>query len=151
MNDDRKQLDSIESGLVELQAMDEAGVFDSTEVDLRIVLDTPRGSSTHRLHFPARRWLSAAAMIVVAVGLWGVLFHSPALVSPPIDITTAANAPDARFGLANGSIMACLSGPQDVARGTRCESHDYDADGDVDLADFQTFQVAYLGPKPRFP
>jgi len=150
MNDDRKHLDPIESGLVELQAMNEAGVFDSTEVDPRIVLDMPRGSSTHRLRFPARRWLSAAAMIVVAVGLWGVLFHSPTLVSPPIDTTTAA-APDARFGLANGSIMACLSGPRDIAQGSRCESHDYDADGDVDLADFQTFQVAYLGPESRFP
>lgn len=39
----------------------------------------------------------------------------------------------------------CLSGP-DNPHGVGCEPSDWDGDGDVDLADFAAFQLAYTGP-----
>ena len=143
MSDERSQLDPIESTLVELRAAETAGVFGRTRVDAEGLL---RNCSPARTTSPWRfalRWVPVAAAVALVVGVWGTMF--------------AWRTDDGRSGSAgvptrsamarnmNGEFVGCFAGPSEQ-RAADCLSYDYDSDGDVDLADFRAYQVAYAGP-----
>jgi hypothetical protein len=133
MTDDREQLDVIETALLELEAADAAGAFERTSVDGRSILAV--GPDAARTTLSARRRalrvvlrsLPVAAALALVVGVWGWMFS-------------------AELSRISGQVnfQKCFGGPTS-ARMTECSEHDYDADGDVDLADFSAYQLAFAG------
>lgn len=145
-----EQLDPIEDALLELKGAERAGVFDRTRLDAETLVrvDAVPGQLARRI--VGARWLSAAAVIALAVGVWGVVFKSPPLsTSNPNDLVHDVASPVDEFDLCDGSILRCLSGPSDIVVASGCRPHDYDADGDVDLADFRSYQLTCRGLGPR--
>ncbi len=141
MTHDRNQLDPVEEALLELQDADRARLFRRTRVDeARLVADpvTARSSGSRR---GAIRLLPVAAALVMAIGVWSWMFSaefaetrraqdaSPTLLAD-------ASTPDP------GSFHKCFAGPT-AGTSSSCQELDYDSDGDVDLADFGAYQLAY--------
>ena len=143
MGDERSQLDPVENRLVELRAAEEAGVFNRTELDAEALL---RGGLAARPAFHWRfalRWVAMAAAVALAVGVWSTMFASK--IGEGRGGHAALPVTQADTGKANGEFIGCFAGPSE-RRAKDCRSYDYDSDGDVDLADFRAYQVAYAGP-----
>ncbi len=147
MNANRKQLDPLESVLLELKDAEQANLFARTPVDPAALL---RGSvcEAPRLVRPGLlRWVSAAAVIGLAVGLWQLTPNGGTGLPLGPNQIASVSAPAGGDAMARGDFLLCFSGPRSAAgQEGVCESHDFDADGDVDLADFQAYQLAYAGP-----
>ncbi len=139
--DNEKQLDPIEASLRELGLAEEAGLFQPTRVDAGRCVRVSR-EEVARGRRTARLWLSAvAATIVLALGVWTWLFsveisavRDRAMLAGREAVTSPADCRDR-------SILACVTGPSQLAL-AGCAAHDYDTDGDVDMADFRTYQLA---------
>jgi hypothetical protein len=117
----------LESSLLELRQAENAGVFRPTRVDARQLM---RSGPPRRL---AIRWAAAAALLLAVGTVWTTMFY--------MNLTKLR---DGRGGgaLASVSITDCLAGPRGSQPG-HCLAYDLDADGDVDLADLGSFQLAY--------
>ena len=126
MTNDRKNLDPVEEALLELDATERAHLFKLTSADTRRLLESPTGQASTGSRRIALRWLPVAAAVVIAVGVWSWAFRVEPLAS------------------ARATISDCLTGPDEVVAVT-CRGYDSDADGDVDLADFHSYQVAFAG------
>ncbi len=148
MTDDPRKLDPIEQALLELEAAQHDRVFVPTRVDAvsRVPGQVERKPIEARRH--ALRWISAAAAVALAFGVWSW--------TSPMGVGTFDRG-DAASGVAqpaagrvessgcDGSFLRCFMGPsQRVA--SSCLTHDYDADGDVDLADYRVFLLDCDGP-----
>jgi hypothetical protein len=122
MTENSGQLDPVERTLRDLQGAERAGVFRPTRVDARALLQEP--ARTGSTVFLLRR-IAVAAVILVAVSVWGwgVMRQN-----------TAAAV----------TFSDCVAGPSDTLV-SGCDTYDYDADGDVDLADISSYQLAYAG------
>ncbi len=129
MPDKREQLDPFETALLELGEVEKACVLDRTELDVRGLLHGRR----HRASGPAvriaSRMLSAAAAVAIAIGLWGWFVGFG-----PTEVRASG-------------FLDCYGGPTETADG-ECRAHDYDSDGDVDLVDYGTYQVAIANMEP---
>ena len=140
MNTNRNDLEALEKALLELDAAERAGLFQRTSLDTQRLLARslqPERAAAWRL---ALRLLPVAAAVAMAIGVWSWMFtHEP---SAPRGPDTVATAPADAFGGSDGSFYECFGGPSE-APATGCREFDYDADGDVDLADFGTFQLAF--------
>ena len=150
MTSREEKLDSIEEALLGLKEAERATVFDRTRLDAEALVRVDATPVPLSRRIAAVRWLSAAAVIALAAGMWGLVFRSP--VSPPSSPTglvSNVSVPDGNFDPCDGSILRCLSGPSDIVLAVGCRPHDYDADGDVDLADFRSYQLTCRGLGPR--
>ena len=138
---DTTQFDPIEGSLEELRAAEQAGVFGRTRVDTSTLVSGLVPLAGRRLALFLVP-LAAAVVLAVGVGSWmfmaelGAVRHrvqmAAALANPPQDSRTA-------------SLAQCLAGPRELVEAV-CGQHDYDSDGDVDLADVSAYQLAYSGP-----
>jgi len=133
VNSDSYRPHALEDALTELDLVQRAGVFERTSL--------PGASSEPRT--PRRRKvrvavpLALAAMITLVV--WTGFFYWQ------IQSIRSQNADSAsgviRLATGPGAAFAdCLTGPGEVVT-SPCRLHDYDADGDVDLADYGRRQV----------
>jgi hypothetical protein len=139
VTDHHEPLDSIEASLTELVDAQRAGVFGRTRLPEREAWkDVPA-----TVLFPLRtvRRLAIAAMIALAVGVWSVMFHKD-LSSLQEHSRMATTVRVADLGTIQASIAQCLGGPNESIDPT-CAGVDFDDDGDVDLADFRSFQASY--------
>ncbi len=145
MNGAESQLDPLERHLLELKQAERDGVFSRTRVDDRM-LRTPEPDVNPTLRLGVmRRWGTVAAAVVLVVGVWSAMFTFKIH-----DVRRSRHIVENRGGgaarvIAPGDILRCIGGPSEPA-GNQCRRHDYDSDGDVDLADFQSYQLAYAGP-----
>jgi hypothetical protein len=144
MTDDLRQLDGVEETLLELDTAETAGLFRRTRIDAgRLVARSApvgRGRSV-RL---ALRVIPAAAAVVIAVGagMWMFRAEPDSIRGRDAATTSVAAASDP----CDISFPLCLKGPGEGVLG-KCLPHDYDSDGDVDLADFRSYQLACVSPK----
>lgn len=141
----KSPLDAVEAALLELAEADKARVFAPTPIDRHLLAATPvfapvsAGSVIRRFRAP----LAAAA--VLAIGVWSLMFYSELsslrqasrLVDHSLIAMSGETTPERT---ANGDFMECFSGPQ-PAQLVSCHSYDFDADGDVDLADYRSYQL----------
>ena len=148
MTSRQEQLDPIEDALLELKDAEQATVFSRTRLDAESLVRVDAAPGRFARRIVGARWLSAAAVIALAVGIWGLVFRSPSTsTTSPNGIATIALVDE--FDPCDGSILRCLSGPSDIVLASGCRPHDYDADGDVDLADFGSYQLTCRGLGPR--
>jgi hypothetical protein len=144
MTDELRQLDGIEQALLELEAAEQAGLFQRTRIDTSGLLAEPvpvRRAGSSRM---ALRLLPVAAAVCLAVGLWTMRPGTQTDLYTPNPTTTNSLALS-DSGACDANFSLCLGGPSDGVQPT-CMAHDYDADGDVDLADFRAYQLAYVRP-----
>jgi hypothetical protein len=139
MVNDSGQFDPLESAMLELRDAEGHGVFESTQVDAESLLGAKEDGHIFRL-WTVRRWAAVAAAIVLAFGVWGTMFavkigemQSKRPTAGIVDVTDNA-------GCVNCNFFGCFTGPAERIA-TKCLDHDYDADGDVDLADFREYQM----------
>lgn len=149
MTNKHDNLDPLERELLELSVCERSGLFQRTPIDARALL---QGPSAHRSISGASsrlRLLPVAAAVVLSVGVGSWMFQSEiarlrdgqrqgndaALVASRSNFTQFYE----RF---TGPQSAVVQDPG-VAPANR--SVDSDADGDVDLADFGAYQLAYAG------
>ena len=143
MADDLKQPDAIENALLELEAAERARVFDRTPVDSRLLAMTePVSRSTGYAGHAQRVFrlvpIAAAVGFAVIAGMW-MLEGRPVSTQSPNIVVKQGGGIDEDDGC-DGSILGCFSGPNKILLAS-CLTHDYDADGDVDLIDFSAYQV----------
>ena len=146
---ENEQLEPIESALLELGDAERASVFARTSASAEeLIAQRPLMAQSQanrplvlRRHTVA--WLSSvAAVVVLAAGVWSVMFKyqldhlrsSAGMVEGPASDAGSHDPCD-------GNFLNCFSGPESVVLAMRCDLHDYDADGDVDLADFRNYQI----------
>ena len=144
MTDDLEQLDGVEEALLELDAAEKAGLFRRTHIDTSELTASPVPVDRPGLSRLALRLLPVAAALAMAVGVWTWMsrVETNSTNHPPTAITSLASA---GFHSCYGSFHGCLAGPKDGVP-PECLAHDYDSDGDVDLADFRAYQVTCASP-----
>ncbi len=132
-------LDRLEQALLELRQAETAGVFRSTPfLDAKGVSSRP--SPTVRVF--SVRGLAVAAMLIMVVGVWTMMFRSQIASIRGRSISTVAERMSEPSTM-HASIAHCLAGPTG-AIGTACVTVDFDGDGDVDLGDVSAFQRSYV-------
>ena len=143
--DKQRQLDPIEKALRELGFAEQARLFQPTCVDANQLFQASQdaGPPSRRV---ARFWWSAvAAAVVLAVGVSSWLFQAELSAVRDRSMLASREAVTNPGDCRDWSILGCVSGPSQVASAA-CVAHDYDTDGDVDLADFRTYELACAGP-----
>ena len=141
------QLDTLERDLLDLSEAEGAGVFQKTRVDAASLV---RSAPRHRVPLFARHRLllvPAAACLIMVIGVWSVVF-GPATGSRNGRTPLAGNVYSGAPGAALGEFGGCFHGP-DLEQNSTCTAYDYDSDGDVDLADFTTYQMAFAAAAPK--
>jgi len=126
MSNEPLHLDPLEQFWMELKQAEKAGVFLETRVDQGGLVRSPAGAVTHRSWHGRLRFLPVAAALIFAVALWGWITHP---------------TQDAQAGR-HIAFHECFGGPMAKPMAA-CREHDYDADGDVDLADFSAYQSTF--------
>ncbi len=136
-----KQLDGVESMLLELDAVEQAGVFQRTAIDaVGLVSEPVPVNQSSRLRI-LLRLAPVAATVALAVGVWS-LQSNDGINSTAQPGSGSGSMASASFASCGDGFLGCFTGPTDGVPAD-CQSHDYDSDGDVDLADFSTYQLAY--------
>jgi hypothetical protein len=139
---ENEHLEPIESALLELGDAERASVFSRTPVSAEELI---AHSLTHQPMVLKRStiiWLSSvAAAVLLAVGVGSVMFkyqldHLRSSTGIVDGSTSGADGDPC-----DGNFLNCFSGPETGALAMRCDVHDYDADGDIDLADFRDYQI----------
>jgi len=136
MDQEFAQFDALESAIREAGEADRAGVFAQTHLDARALLKQPVPGIVIRPVW-VRRLGAIAAVLAVAVGVWTWMFVDQigklrTRANPWIEVVNG-NA-------AEPATLARLTGP---AVASSESSNDFDADGDLDLADYRTFQLQF--------
>lgn len=151
MSNDREHLDFVESALLELQQAEGAAVFAKTPVEVDAVVRTGVASVGYGTGSRRLRWLSAAAVLAFAMGLWGLIFsadHGPAPDGKRVADGVAGWRND--LSVCESGFLGCFSGPRvGVGSPADCQKADFDSDGDVDLADYGAYQLAYVDTHSR--
>lgn len=136
-----EQLDAVELAMLELEQANLAGVFDRTSIDAEALLAAEPVTSVRGPRLRLSRVLPIAAAIGVAACVWGVMFKAqldsirPRATTTPVVARVKANSPTLAF-------VTCLAGPSG-STSAECRPHDFDDDGNVDLADFSKYQLAF--------
>ena len=145
MVNSREQLDPIEEALLELKAADQAKLFGRTQIDSRLLAAQRTSHGSRRIVF---RLLPVEAAVSMAIGVWTWMFST--------ELTALRKKSGASSAVVSDSpvenrenFYECFSGPTGGVSPT-CREHDYDTDGDgdVDLADFGAYQLAYANLAP---
>ncbi len=139
--DNLEPQNAIEIGLQELKSAEQANLFRRTLIDTRELIAASTHNTPTRRRIPIGLITSAAASIILAVGIGGYMFSTEfdALqqkkYNQPFAIQTNVNQSDC-----DGSFFECVTGPSQLAM-ANCDRFDYDLDGDVDLTDIKTYQL----------
>jgi len=140
---ENEHLEPIESALLELDQAERASVFARTPVPAEELIASSHTNQPVVLSRHTLLWLSSvAAVVLLAAGVWTVMFKYQL-----DDLRSSARMVDDSASDAggddpcDGNFLNCFSGPESVVLAMRCDLHDYDADGDVDLADFRSYQI----------
>jgi len=139
VTDHHDPLDPIETALAEFGEAERAGVFGRTPLPGREAWE----DKPTTIKFPLRtlRRLAIAATIALAVGVWSWTY-STRQSSLPMQPHKATSLQFADSGTIQASIARCISGPTGSVDAA-CGGVDFDGDGDVDLADFSSFQASF--------
>ncbi len=140
MDNDRRHLDPIEDGLAELAEAQRAGVFGRTPIDAGqcLLADEPRAPvNVRRL---MARLMPVAAVLVLAVTVWTTMFALQlSEIRENKQMLAAGQAkPDTSFA-------TCMNGPSGDGLSGQCGELDRDTNGQIDLRDFGSYQLAYAG------
>ena len=135
MSHQRTDLHPVEEALWELDEAVAAGVFHRTSPNGRSLLTRTTFRFARAMTI---RVACAAAAVGLAVGLWAWLPRASVPWAGGPGSGTLAHVPTTL----SGGFHDCFGGPTEVIR-SACRTHDYDADGDVDLVDFGAYQLTY--------
>lgn len=148
MSDTRNSFEShgvspIEKGLRELTSAERAGVFRRTPVEATALLASGDADTGRPMW---ARWLprvipAAAAAVALAVGLGSWMFTLE-LRSIRERQSALLSAKPAAAAVDPSAFARCFSGPA-ASVSMACRDNDFDADGDVDMADFGAFQLTF--------
>jgi hypothetical protein len=135
-NDRNNELNPVERALLELDEAERAGVFSPTPL-------CANRHGARPLFQSFRFWVPFAAAAALAISGWTTMFlvEINSIRAKRTGVLTSGNVnPGESVAFAD-----CLSGPgRDLA--LRCMVYDFDADGDVDLADFgRSQQTGFQG------
>lgn len=138
MHDEREQLTAIEQALAELDEARRAGVFGRTAVSASCLRDAPASRRPVPFFASWRHFgLPAVACMALMIGMGAYMFHREVTgirgKLPGAACLVAGARPTTAFNL-------CFGGPGS-GQMPRCNVYDCDTDGDVDLADFASYQV----------
>ena len=145
MNDHQNPLDPIELALQDLKSARQAHLFDRTKINARDILQSGNDLSPAIRRIPMGMITSAAAAVILAVGVGSYLF-STEIDSLRNQRSTAAQtvSTNAHSSDCDGDFFECVTGPSQLVM-VECNRFDYDLDGDVDLTDFSTYQLSCDG------
>jgi hypothetical protein len=136
---DNRQLDPIEQRLADLDAARRAGLFGRTSVGDAAFRAAVGRSAAQSSGFFGNKWGAVAAAIIVVAGVWTwiatVEINAVRQGVRGVGATALASKSNCR----DHGILNCVAGPTHLAM-VECSAHDYDDDGDVDLADYSAFQ-----------
>ena len=143
MTKENEHLEHIESALLELNEAERASVFARTPVSAEELIAQSYANRPMVLRRQTLVWLSsAAAVVLLAAVVWSVMFkYQLDHLRDPAGIVEGSASDAGGNDPCDGNFLNCFSGPESVVLAMRCDLHDYDADGDVDLADFRTYQI----------
>lgn len=144
MKDLDSERNAIERDLLILKEVEGAGVFRRTSLDSRALFVLEPDPGQGLLTNSARRWIGITAALALVVGSWGAMFAFKVGELRHTKLVANRTGPSAASVNGAEGILVCLGGPSAPAL-NRCRQHDYDSDGDVDLEDFQTYQLAFAG------
>ncbi len=144
MKSEQHDIDPIETALSELDAAKRAGVFRRTPVELRDLQHAHATASDARPQWLTLKLWPVAAAILLAIGVSSWMFAGE-LAELRRQSRMASTANPAMTGGAYVAFNTCFNGPRTGRDNADCGGQDYDADGDVDLADFRSYQLAYAG------
>lgn len=140
---ENEHLEPIESALLELGEAERASVFARTPVTAEELITCSQANRPMVLSRRTLVWLSSvAAVVLLAVGVGSVMFkyqldHLRGSAGIAEGLASGAGGNDP----CDGNFLNCFSGPEAVVLAMRCDVHDYDSDGDIDLADFRNYQI----------
>lgn len=135
MDSDKRHLDGVERGLLDCREAQSAGVFRTTPLDVDAVLNEPM-PIVRRL-----RWFHVtpvAAALVLAIGLGAYMLNDE------IGYVREHRARLATARHAQKQFAYNITGPRQSTNAEEAPL-DLDQDGDIDLADFSRYQLAYAG------
>jgi len=145
MNDHQNPLDPIELALQELKSAEQAHLFDRTKINTRDMLQTGSDLSFTMRRIPMGMITSAAATVILAVGIGSYLFyHEIESLRDQRDTTARTVSTNTPSNDCDGDFFECVTGPSQFVM-VECDRFDYDLDGDVDLTDFSTYQLSCDG------
>lgn len=144
MKSEQHDIDPIETALSELDAAERAGVFRRTPVELRDLQHAHVTASDARPQWLTLRLWPVAAAIVLAIGVSSWMFAGE-LAELRRQSRMASTTHPVETGGAYVAFNTCFNGPTNDRDNAGCVGQDFDADGDVDLADFRNYQLAYAG------
>jgi hypothetical protein len=130
--------ESIEQLLAEAAELERAGVFNRTpvKVDSLMAASNRRGGwFSHRVKVALQM---AACLALVMGGAW--LWQMAGRTGTQQVASNGLHQPVPVVNMI--SLTRCITGPADLALSSECATVDFDADGDVDLADFGRIQLA---------
>ena len=146
MEDDREYLDAVEQTLVELRAAERAGVFQPTPVQAAALIPAGVAGKAVGSRRRAMRLVAVAAVLLLAVTVWTVMFqHELGRLRDQRNSMAAGVAPDNAGSM---SFADCMSGPSMTEVPEACLEYDHNRDGFVDLQDYGVLQLASARPAP---
>ena len=134
-------LNPIELGLVELKSAEQANLFEQTKINPHDLLIASTQITPIWRRLPIGLITSAAASVILAVGIGGYMFYSEIdslrqqQTSQHYAVQTSVDQSDC-----DGDFFECVAGPSQIVM-SNCIRFDYDLDGDVDLTDIKTYQL----------
>ena len=146
MTEPRRQPEDLEGLLAELQQLEEAGVFRRTPVSPTTLVGGSAGPVRRPWHrvFVGLQVAASVALIVGVASLWRPDRDSgtPMVMKPVSPSDVASTVTEVRCGRLE-TLTHCFTGPGMLDMHSECRCVDFDRDGDVDLADYGAFQLAY--------
>ena len=142
--DNQRQLDPIEEALRELGLAEQAGLFQPTRVDANQWLQASQDEGPYSRRVARFWWSAVAAAVVLAAGVSTWLFQAELSAVRDRSMLASREAVTIPGDCRDRTILGCVTGPSQLASAA-CVAHDYDTDGDVDLADFRTYELACAG------
>lgn len=137
MLNDQYRHDPIESALRRVEAAEKADVFGRSPVDADALLRSAGSKAPLSFTRKMMRIVPLAAAAMLVVGVWGTMWNTQLGKLRSQKLAMVENDCD-------GSFLKCFQGPSD--QNAVCGTYDYDSDGDIDLADFGTYQMSCDGP-----
>ena len=145
MTTEQHNLDPIEDAIAELHAAERAGVFNRSPIEAHELLTADPAPNWARSPRALLRLWPVAAVVGLAAVVWSGMFYAQ-ITELQERTMLLANASRIHAAEAYAPFNTCFRGPRGQSVGGDCRPHDLDADGDVDLADFRNFQLAYADP-----
>lgn len=147
-------VDPIERLLQAAAEAESVGVFAATPIDAgRVLRESSQVPVPLRITI-GRKWVPVAAVIGIAAVVWSTMFYvklsdigeRSRLVSATIreNQTIPGNQTIPENAVSPAHIALCVSGPAG-SDAVNCADgrYDFDTDGDIDLADYSRFQLAF--------